>query len=127
MMAAGAAILVLIMGAVYLMMRPKAGNGTKDITVEVKAETGEVKTYQIRTDAQYLAGVLDELAKTQDFTYETQNGDYGLYIVSINGLTADYSVSQAYWSIYVNDAYGNYGISEQPVNDHDRFTLAYEK
>ena len=52
--------------------------------------------------------------------------DYGLYIETVNGLTADYDANGAYWSIYVNGEYGQYGADAQPVADGDAFSLVYE-
>ena len=42
------------------------------------------------------------------------------------GATADYDAYGAYWSIYVNDEYGQYGADQQPVADGDTFKLCYE-
>ena len=53
------------------------------------------------------------------------DSEYGLFITSINGITADGS-DGAYWSIYVNGEYGQYGADSQPVNDGDAFSFRYE-
>ena len=60
-----------------------------------------------------------------DLTVEGADGDYGLYIDTVNGLTADYAVDGAYWSIYVNGEYGNYSADQQPVADGDVYGLVY--
>ena len=69
---------------------------------------------------------MDELMKTTDFTYEGSISEYGLYINSINKLEAKYDDNGAYWAIYVNGEYGQYGADAQPVNDGDVFRFAYE-
>ena len=128
MIAAAAVITVIVLGLIYVLSRPKpAAAVNKHVVLEVKDDTGAVKSYSADTNAAYLVNLMDELKSSSDFTYEAQNGDYGLYIISVNGLTADYNVNQAYWSVYVNGQYGSYGVSEQPVTDGDTYTLAYEK
>ena len=68
---------------------------------------------------------MDEL-KEDGFTYEGSDSDYGLFINSINGLEANYDTDGAYWAIYVNGDYGQYGADSQPVADGDSFGFVYE-
>lgn len=128
LIAAGALVLVLAMLGIYIVKKPKpaASTGSKQVEVTVRDDKGEEKGYQVNTDAEYLIQVLDELKQGGEFTYEGTDGDYGMYITSVNGLEANYDVNQAFWSIYVNGEYGSYGVSDQPVNDGDQFMLAYE-
>ena len=101
--------------------------GTKAYTVTVVDKSGNAKDYTGKTDAGYLKELMDEMVKGGDFTYEGDDSEYGLYITTINGEKADYSVDAAYWAIYVNGEYGNYGADQQPVNDGDTFKFVYEK
>ena len=78
------------------------------------------------TDAEYLKEVMDELTENDEFTYEGTDSDYGIMINTINGVTADYNVDGAYWAIYVNGEYGQYGADTQPVADGDAFQFVYE-
>lgn len=116
-----------VLFGIYRAFGPRAEQGSKAYTVEVSDDTGEVKSYSGRTDAQYLSDLMDELAAEGDFSYEGTGGDYGLFITSVNGLTADYEKDGAYWAIYVNGEYGNYGADAQPVSDGDTYRLSYEK
>ncbi len=119
-------VLIAVLAGVYKAFGPKATAGTKSYTVEVAASDGTVKTYEGTTDAEYLSGLMDELQAAGDFTYDGTDSEYGLYITGINGETADYSTDGAYWSIYVNGEYGQYGADQQPVADGDTFRFAYE-
>ena len=120
------AAIAVFVGA-YVMFGPKAQQGTKAYTLEVVDDQGNKKIYEGRTDAEYLGELMDEIAKGgNDFTYEGADEGYGLYIHSVNGLVADYSVNCSCWTIYVNGEYGMYGADMQPVADGDVFTLAYE-
>lgn len=117
-----------LMFGIYLKNKPEAEptTGKKHVTVEVVDDTGKVSEYVTDTDAEYLKGLMDELMKTTDFTYEGSISEYGLYINSINKLEAKYDDNGAYWAIYVNGEYGQYGADAQPVNDGDVFRFAYE-
>lgn len=119
------AVIVVFLG-VYKVFGPKAQTGEKAYTVEVTAADGSTKTYEGRTDAEYLSGLMDELQEAGDFSYEGTSSDYGLFITAINGETADYDKDGAYWAIYVNGEYGQYGADQQPVADGDSFRFAYE-
>lgn len=117
---------VAVFGLIYRVFGPRAQQGTKSYTVEVVGSDGSSKTYQGRTDAEYLSGLMDELQAEGDFSYEGMSSDYGLFITAINGETADYDKDGAYWSIYVNGEYGQYGADQQPVADGDAFRFVYE-
>lgn len=117
-----AAIAVLL--TVYFCFSEKAVQGQKNITLEVINSKGETVTYTLSTDALYLRQAMDQ---AQGLEYsETENG-FGPMVTSVNGERAVYDQDGAYWGFYVNGEYCNYGISDQPVNDNDKFTIAYTK
>ncbi len=95
--------------------------------MEVINDKGETTSYEGRTDQEYLRGIMDELAAANGFSYDGEDGEYGLYIKTINGVTADYDTDGAYWSIMVNGEYGQYGADSQPVADGDAFQFVYTK
>lgn len=122
------AAIVVVCGliGVYAAFGPKATQGAKAYTLEVVDNNGNSKTYEARTDAEYLRQALEELSETSDFSLEGDESDYGLYITTVNGVTADYAADGAYWSIYVNGEYGMNGVDTQPVTDGDAYKLVYE-
>ena len=119
--------LVLLVGlfiTMFAIFGPKTTEGSKNVTLSVVSENGDTTDYETKTDALVLQEVMDEL-KDDGFTYGGAESEYGLMVDTINGVRADYTLDGAYWSFYVNDAYCNYGISEQPVNDGDAFSIVY--
>ena len=98
----------------------------KQVKLQVVDKEGKVSEYDEATDAEYLRGVLDEISEDSDFSYSGSESQYGLMIDTVNGEQADYTKDGAYWSIYVNDEYANYGVDSQPVADGDTFALKYE-
>lgn len=125
----GAVILIVLLAAfavIYVVFGPKAAQGSKEYILKVVDDNGETTEYTGHTDAEYLRGALEELEKADDLTIEGEESDYGLFIDTVNGVTADYSKDKAYWALYVNGEYGNYGVDSQPLTDGDIYSLVYE-
>ena len=123
----GISILAVLIGLfiiLFALFGPKTAEGSKNVTLSVVSESGDSTTYETKTDALVLQELMDEL-KDEGFTYGGAESEYGLMVDTINGVRADYTLDGAYWSFYVNDGYSNYGISEQPVNDGDAFSIVY--
>ena len=117
---------IAVMYGVFVRQKPKASEGSKHITIEVVDDNSDVKSYEFSTDAEFLKEAMDELALKEEFSFAGEDGDYGFFITTINGLTAIYEEDGSYWSIYVNDEYGQYGADQQPVTDGDTYKFAYE-
>lgn len=121
-LAALVAVIVLL-AVVYKVFREKPVQGSKAITIEVVNKEKESILYDVNTDAEYLRQAMEE---AEGLTFEGEDGEYGLTIMTVNGETADYNTGGAYWSFYVNDQYCNYSVDTQPVMDGDKFRIQYE-
>ena len=108
--------------AIYFNFREKPVDCRKEIVIKVVYNEKNT-TYELKTDAKYLKEAMDE---AEGLEYSGTEGQYGLMIDTVNGVRADYTLDGAYWSFYVNDEYCNYGISEQPIEDGDVFSIVYE-
>ena len=122
--AAALVLLAAVMAFVYVTFREQAVSGSKAITIAVVNSAAQETTYSLKTDAEFLLGAMEE---AEGLTFSGTEGAYGLMIDTVNGETADYNVDGAYWGFFVNGEYCNYGVSEQPVQDGDAFTIAYTK
>lgn len=123
----GVAILAILVGMfciMWSMFGPQATEGSKSVSLSVVDNNSETTTYEAKTDALYLQELMDELAE-DGLSYGGAESEYGLMVDTVNGVRADYTLDGAYWSFYVNDEYCNYGISQQPVNDGDAFSIVY--
>ena len=116
-------VLIAACAFAYFKFKPQAVEGSKTVAIEVIDDQGKSIEYEVHTDAEYLQQAMEE---TEGLTFEGEDGDYGFTVYTVNDVTADFNTDAAYWSFYVNDEYCNYGISEQPVNDGDEFTIKYE-
>ena len=52
---------------------------------------------------------------------------YGLYIDSVNGITADWDNEQTYWAFYINGEYATAGISDTPITADTTYGLTLTK
>lgn len=120
---AAAAVAVCLIVLVVLFM-PKPQSGDKSITVTLTDNSGVETVYEHNTDAEYL---LDAVREIEGLELQGEEGEYGFFITAVNGITADYSIDQSYWAIYVNGDYGSYGIELQPIEDGGVYALVYER
>ena len=56
-----------------------------------------------------------------------EEGQYGLYVKTVNGITADYDVDQTYWAFYVNGEYAMTGVDKTEITDGATYTLQKTK
>ena len=101
----------------------EAAEGSKNIIIEVKDSEGNVTTYEVTTDAEFLRQAMDE---AEGLTYDGSDSEFGMMVEVVNGEQAIYAEDNAYWAFYVNGEYGNYGIDSQPVTDGDTYSIVYE-
>lgn len=120
--------LIAVFAIAYAFNKPAVQEGGKQITIEVTGSDATTDGYTFSTDAEYLIQAMDELAETNsDFTYSGSDSEYGMMIEVINGERAVYAEDGAYWALYVNGEYGQYGADSQPVEDGAKYTWTYEK
>lgn len=117
-----AAVLMLtVIGltALYLALRPTANGGSKTVTVNIDHLTGDDAAYTLTTDAEYLRAALEERELIGGV-----EGDYGLWVTTVDGETAD-ETQQQWWGYDVNGTMAEYGVDGQIVTDGDvyDFTL----
>ena len=97
------------------------GEGAVSFTLEIRQLDGSAVSATVNTDAETVGDALTELG-----ILEGEEGPYGIYIKSINGVTADYDVDQSYWSL-TKDGVMCSGVDSTPIADGDHFELTYTK
>lgn len=110
------AVLAVALG-IYFLTRPATDAGAKTVTIEVINENAGNETFTLHTDAEYLGDALvDEGIAVAD------EGDYGLYIQTVNGYTVD-DAKQEWWCITKGGEMVNTGADQTPIADGDTFEL----
>ena len=97
------------------------GEGGKTVQVEVKAEEQSI-TFTIKTDAETLGEALKEHGLIAG-----EDGAYGLYIKTVNGIVADYNVDQTYWALSKNGEMLLTGADSTPIADGEHYELTKTK
>ena len=118
----GVAALVLICAVffgIWSAVRPEVQQGAKALTVEVIHKNGETKTFDFRTDAEFLADALLE----QKIVEDNQTA-YGLYILTADGETAD-EANQEWWCITKGGESMMTGASETVIADGETYELTF--
>lgn len=98
------------------------GEGNTVFPLSVVDKEGKETLFEIHTDK---ATVGEALLELEVVAGEEQQ--YGLYVKSVNGITADYEVDKTYWAFYINDEYAQTGIDQTNIVEGDSYSLRVEK
>ena len=97
------------------------GDGEKTFTLTV--EVGEYSVvFTVNTDK----ATLDE-ALLEHNLIAGEDSQYGLTLITVNGIDAVWDTDNAYWAIYIGDDYATTGISEIAVENGASYKLVYTK
>lgn len=110
-------IVAVAMFGIYKTFMPKAKAGEKEITVVVVHGDKSEKEFQYSTDEEYLAPVL-----TENKLVEGEEGEFGLFITTVDGETADESKEQ-WWCITEKGETVTTSASELVIEDGGQFEL----
>ena len=97
------------------------GKGATTVYVEVKAGDNSV-TFTINTDKETLGDALIE----HDLI-SGEEGQFGLYVKKVNGITADYDVDASYWGFYKDGEYMLTGVDTTVIADGEHYELVKAK
>ena len=97
------------------------GEGADSFELTVVNTAGEEATFEVKTDKETVGEALLE--------YEViagEDGQYGLYVKTVNGETVDYDKDGKYWAFYINGEYGMTGVDVTEIVEGDSYTLKVE-
>ena len=98
------------------------GEGATSFTLKISDLEGNTVTATVNTDEEKVGDALQELG-----IIAGEMGSYGLYIKSINGITADYDKDGTYWAFYINGEYALTGADMTKIEAGSEYTFAIEK
>ena len=116
--------IIAVLAVIFFVFKPQVAAGSNKIEIDVVNDIGETRTYDVKTDAEYLRQAMEE---AEGLEFSGEESEYGMMVTEINGVVADYNADQSYWAFYVNGDFCNYGIEQQPVTDGDIFRIEYTK
>mgnify|MGYP003295320014 CR=1 FL=1 len=88
------------------------GEGSRQFKFGVMDIEGKETWFEIHTDEEMVGAALLALK-----LIEGEEGPYGLYVKSVNGIVADYDKDNVYWAFYVNDDYGATGVDMTKIEE----------
>ncbi len=118
--ALGLVLVVALMVGVYFATRPQPTEGSKTVTITIVHKDKSEKVVTAHTDELYLGRVLVNEGLTPD-----ESGPYGLYMLTVDGETADYNADGGWWGIYQNGEMTSVGADQVPVANGDSFQVVY--
>ena len=121
---AAVVLLAAVMALAYFTYREAPVEGEKHVVIQVVDDSGAITAYELDTDSAYLQQAMDE---AKGLTYGAEDGPYGLYILSVNGIVADYNVDQTYWAFYENGEYALSGVDTTEIVPGTLYALVQTK
>lgn len=98
------------------------GEGNTSFAFVVRDIDGSEKSFTIKTDAK----TVGEALLAVDLI-EGEDGQYGLYVKKVNGITADYDVDATYWAFYINGEYAMSGVDTTDIVAGATYMFAKQK
>lgn len=98
------------------------GEGSMCFTFTVVDSSGSATQFEVHTDKEMVGEALLELG-----LIDGEEGQYGLFVKTVNGITADYDKDGMYWAFYVNGEYAVSGVDVTPVTEGDRYAFKVER
>jgi len=114
------AAMALSMAACGSKEEPKTAGSISYTVVTVDLE-GKETVYEITTDKKTVG---EELLSRG--IIDGDQGDYGLYIKTVNGLTLDWDKDAKYWALYIGEEYAVTGIDQTEAEAGVTYTLKPE-
>ncbi len=98
------------------------GEGNTVFTFTVVDASGNEKKYEIHTDKTVVGDALLELELIAG-----EEGTYGLYVKTVDGIVADFNVNGTYWAFYINGEYAMTGVDATEITAGATYTFKVEK
>lgn len=97
------------------------GEGGKEFAFTVTDKEGGEIHLTIRTDQEIVGDALQELG-----VIDGEEGEYGLYVKTVNGITADYDKDGVYWAFYVGGEYAQTGVDLTAIDEGESYSFKME-
>ena len=85
-------------------------------------EDGKAVTFTVHTDEKTVGDALQKL-----HVVAGEASSYGLYVKTVNGMTADYDKDGVYWAFYIDGEYAMTGVDATNITDGARYAFRMEK
>lgn len=97
------------------------GEGKTVFNFTVVAPDGKETAFKVSTDKETVGEALLELGLIAG-----EQGDYGLYVKTVNGITLDYNKDGKYWAFYENGKYAMSGVDTTTISEGTSYAFKAE-
>ena len=97
------------------------GLGEKVFGLQVTDKEGNVTSVTVCTDAETVGAALAALDIVAG-----EESEWGLYVKTVNGITADYETDGTYWAFYINGEYAMTGVDATEIDEEAVYAFAIE-
>lgn len=101
--------------------RTVLGEGSAKFDFSVMDKEGNETLFEIHTDKETVGDALFELE-----LIDGEKSEYGLYVKTVNGISADYDKDGVYWAFYVDGEYATTGIDSTAITEGASYSLRIE-
>ena len=98
------------------------GEGQTKFAFTVVDKDGNETAFEIHTDKEMVGEALTELNLIAG-----DETEYGLFVKTVNGITADFDTDGVYWAFYVDGKYATSGVDTTPVTEGASYSFKVEK
>ena len=97
------------------------GTGSTEFGLTVVDQEGSETQFEIHTDKETVGEALLELG-----LIDGEESEYGLYVKTVNGITADYDKDGTYWAFYINGEYASSGVDSTKITEGESYSFKVE-
>ena len=116
-----AAVVVVLLAAAlltgYFLLRPGTQAGEKGLTIQVVHGDGSGRAFSLETGEEYLGPALTEAGLVRG-----SQGEYGLFLETVDGETAD-QTAQQWWCVTKGGEQVMTGVDTTPIADGEQYEL----
>lgn len=98
------------------------GEGNTKFDFSVVDKDGNETKFVVKTDKKTVGEALLDAG-----LIEGEEGQYGLYVKKVNGITADYEIDGTYWGFFVNDAMAPAGVDMTEIKEGESYAFKVSK
>lgn len=118
-----AAVLLFSLSACKNNEKLSSESGEKtEFTLIVEDESGKETSFSVKTDKETVGDALEEKG-----IIAGEKSSYGLFVKTVNGITADYDKDGVYWAFYIDGEYAMTGVSSTPITPGKIYKFKIEK
>ena len=114
--------LIMVIALVGCSAKKEAPSSAVSFKVVVTDLNGNETAFQYTSSAASVGEAL-----VAEGLIEGHETEYGLYIDTVNGITADWDNDQTYWAFYINDEYATTGIDGTEIVADTTYGLTLTK